>query len=504
MQRTVQEAGLVSDLLAAASKYESNKRNDDKNNGIPYLNGSIANYTKNLTMTFPVMCDDSISPETASMISRAIERNIVSMYQMMLAANSIKGSDGVEIIKKFYKGVDQNSSIDDIINAADKFANTNGIGESAIVDAKIREIVDEMVHELKTNQKVFPTNSFSESSLNDYLVSNRGGSTMVMESKKNDNKKNDDKKNDPDNNLIYRLRRMDLAMAKQNGENAKTQAEREKNAQRHAAQMGKIEAEKKKNDQNYEIQKAKNELAEEQEKNRINQQNYQNDVSLNVKRLVDSDVKKANELQPSLLIINYNNVSGDRVIEQKSFVAGVKTRLIPVESMDIVERLVAKNKSRLSFLNFIRATTGEIHRVSDFLLDIKQAKINAKNAAKHGMAAKMWEVLEKRSTANSYNKLKKHGNDASAITTLVISRETAEYMKKAFKFDIDQPRNAKLIIESYNLFSIVIADEINEVAKFIYDGNSNYEMLAFSFLSKENSDNKAYKQVINLMNKQGR
>jgi hypothetical protein len=499
MQRTVQEAGLVSDLLAAASKYESNKRNDDKNNGIPYLNGSIANYTKNLTMSFPVMCDDSISPETASMISRAIERNIVSMYQMMLAANSIKGSDGVEIIKKFYKGVDQNSSIDDIIDAADKFANTSGIGESAIVDAKIREIVDEMVHELKTNQKVFPTNSFSESSLNDYLVSNLGGSTMVMESKKNDNKKNN-----PDNNLIERLRRMDLAMAKQNGKNAKTAAEREKNAQRHAAQMGKIEAEKSKNDQNYEIQKAKNELAEKQEKNRVIQQNYQNDTALNVKRLVDSDVKKANEMQPSLLIINYNNVSGGNVIEQKSFVAGIKSRLIPVESMDIVERLVAKNKSKLSFINLIRATTGEIHLFTDFLLNIKQAKINAKNAAKHGMAAKMWEVLEKRSTANSYNKLKKHGNDASAITTLVISRETAEYMKKAFKFDIDQPKNAKLIIESYNLLSIVIADEINEVAKFIYDGNSNYEMLAFSFLSKENSDNKAYKQVINLMNKQGR
>ena len=126
-------------------------------------------------------------------------------------------------------------------------------------------------------------------------------------------------------------------------------------------------------------------------------------------------------MQPSLLIINYNNVSGDRVIVQKSFVAGVKTRLIPVEPMDIVERLVAKNKSKLSFVNLIRATTGEIHLFTDFILNIKQANINAKNAAKHGMAAKMWEVLEKRSTANSYNKLKKHGNDASAITTLVIS-----------------------------------------------------------------------------------
>ena len=50
-----------------------------------YTYGSISNYTKNLIMTFPCMCDDSLSATTASMISRANERNIVTMLQILFS-----------------------------------------------------------------------------------------------------------------------------------------------------------------------------------------------------------------------------------------------------------------------------------------------------------------------------------------------------------------------------------------------------------------------------------
>jgi hypothetical protein len=53
-------------------------------------------------------------------------------------------------------------------------------------------------------------------------------------------------------------------------------------------------------------------------------------------------------------------------------------------------------------------------------------------------------------------------------------------------------------MESYNLLCLVIADEANEVAKFLYDGNSEFEAVSYSVLSKEALD-REYRKEINLL-----
>ena len=236
----------------------------------------------------------------------------------------------------------------------------------------------------------------------------------------------------------------------------------------------------------------------------LRNKNVQFDIDTMSKQLLDSDVKKANEIVPTLMIIRYNELNTDGTIYgQKAFVAGVKSRLIPVDSSDIVERLVVKNKTKINFLNFIRATTGEIKLVKDFLLGVEQAKIDAKNSVKKGPAAKMWKVLENRSIKNNLNKLKRKGNDASAITTLVINQETVNIMKKEYDFDIENIKNARMIFDAYNLLGLVIADESIEVVKFLYVGNDTWEQQAYSYLERESNDN-SYKKVINLLTKSGR
>ena len=51
------------------------------------------------------------------------------------------------------------------------------------------------------------------------------------------------------------------------------------------------------------------------------------------------------------------------VVNRISFLAGVKSRLIAIEAMDIVERIVAKNKTAINFKNFIKIhnITSETH-----------------------------------------------------------------------------------------------------------------------------------------------
>ena len=115
----------------------------------------------------------------------------------------------------------------------------------------------------------------------------------------------------------------------------------------------------------------------------------------------------------------------------------------------------------------------------------------------------MWKVLENRSIKNNWNKLKRKGNDASAITTLVINQETVNIMKKEYNFDIENIRNARMIFDAYNLLGIIIADESIEVVKFLYVGNDSWEQLAYTYLEKETNDN-SYKKIINLLSKSGR
>ena len=458
----------------------------------PYLKGSISNYSRDLIMTFPMLCDNTLPPSTASMLSRANERNIVTMLELLFASAQFRSKGGgVEVLGSIHKNINANMSIDDYIETLDKFVATHENVSATAMNADIRRAIEEMCIGLKLPQKSYPVESFSERSLNDYTVFNIVGNSVVRE------------------NVILKEADIDDL----HGEDLKDELNREKLRQ---ARDQRISSYGPKNDplsdaqiKNYNAQTRRTNQQYDQDSelharriNQLDNQNFSSGVDFLQKQLLDTDIKKANEIAPSLMIVKYNEIDKVGDINQRSFIAGVKSRLISTDSSDIVERIVAKNKTKLSFLNLIRATTGEIGLVKDFLLCIDQAKIDAKNAVKKGESARMWKVLENRSSKNVFNKMIRKGNDATSITTLVINQETANILKKEYDFDIEKVSNARMIIDNYNLLGIIIADESIEVAKFLYAGNSEYETQAYSFLEKETNDN-SYKKVINLIGKMG-
>lgn len=454
-----------------------------------YLNGSISNYAKNLIMTFPTMCDDSLSPSTASMISKAHERNIITMLQLLLSSAQLRGTDGVDVLGKIHKNLDIDMGVDDYIDKIGDYVTSEGVSEEALKDRDFIIITNEMVRELKKPQHRFPVESFSENSLNDYTIYNSYGNTIVREDTYDDYTKRPNE---------YEERKLN----QQSNQNAIANGFAAKNY-RHRVDIDnknyKLNKKKYKNEINLKRDEYNHRVDNDDIRNRMSMNQMAND---NIQhQLLDQDVKKANEMQPSLMIIRYNYIDSDgKIYDQVPFVAGVKSRLIPVDSRDIVERLIVKNKTKINFLNFIRATTGEIKFGRDFLLSVKQAKIDAKNAVKKGPAAKMWNVLSNRSIRNNFNKLRKKGNDASSITTLVVNQETVNVMKNEFDFDLENIKNARMIMDAYNFLGIIICDESIEVVKVLYAGNSSWEQQAYSYLEKESNDN-SYRKVINLMGK---
>lgn len=503
----LEEDNLITSFLrdfSIQNRFDKNRIRKDN-----YLGGSISNYAKNLVMTFPTLCDDSLSPTTASMISRAHERNIVTMLELLFSSAQLRGTDGVDVLKKIHNNIDMDMSVDDYIDTIGQIATAaNESSDFKINEGQIRRVVSEMVRELKEPKRSFPVNSFSENSLNDYTVYNHNNGVLIRETKVLNEDKYDPY-NDPKfianrvdaeklnrfNNKSLDLKQKNLDLLHKKFKHQKTQDQISNG--RDKARLGFEKERLKLNRQEFDHQKNRAKAQDKKDQLMANQMMADN-IS---KQLLDQDVKKANEMQPALMIVRYSELDGDgNIYDQRPFVAGVKSRLIPVDSVDIVERLIVKNKTKINFLNFIRATTGEIHLVKDFLLSIKQAKIDAKNAVKKGPAAKMWNVLANRSTKNNLNKLRKKGNDASCITTLVVNQETVNIMKKEYDFDLEKYKNAKMIMDSYNLLGLIIADESIEVVKFLYAGNTMWEQQAYSYLERESNDN-SYRKVINLIGK---
>ena len=223
------------------------------------------------------------------------------------------------------------------------------------------------------------------------------------------------------------------------------------------------------------------------------------------KQLLPSDVKKANELVPTMMTINFcaEAKSGEYYVPVTA-VVGIKAKMYPVSSSDIVNRIVSKYTDKNSLLKLIKSTTKEISFFKDFLFAIDKAKIDALSQSRRGSSSKMWKILERRCIKSRVRRMLGSVNDASAITTLVLSSITVEAIKREYNIDVGNSGIIRPIMEAYNLMSTVIVDESLEYANFIFDtGDDEYETITFNALERESGDNN-YKKIINLMTKVAR
>lgn len=223
-------------------------------------------------------------------------------------------------------------------------------------------------------------------------------------------------------------------------------------------------------------------------------------------QVLDSDYKKANELMPTTMVVNFTIRGEKQNVVVSNAVVGVKAKLYPIGSEDIVGHLVSKNQERNWVTNFVRATTREISFLKDFVLAIDKAKLDAASLSTRGVTSsdKMWKVLERRATLSRLKRAMRQTNNMSAITTLVISQDEVEYMKKYYNIDIERVPNVINLFNSLNLMGFVVVDETLEVAKFIFDEQDpSWETISFTHLERESNDN-TYKRVVNLMTKMSR
>ena len=423
--------------------------------------GSIARRSSNLILVFPVLTSTSISIGTATMIQKAIERKCVALLQILFSSIQFcEDAENIqEYIKKFHRNLNTGTTFDDMMSVLDDMIKDESV---LITDADaynmVKEDMKNINYVLSTDLNPIGINEYK------YISDTHGNRSIFCEAngKGNGNSK------------------------PKSGWLTKDDFDKFADDIRGSIVKYNVSANDATTDKNF-----------SQSKDTAAVQKNYSDFFKN--QITSTEINKANELMPTTMIVNFITVKDGVKIIQNG-VIGVKAKLYPVDSMDIIDRISDKYNSSNTLFNLIRATTREISFFRDFLFAIDNAKLDAIKISKNSNSARLFRLLERRAVKNKYAQLLRK-NDASPITSLIMSQEEVEYLLKYFNLDMNKTAVAAKILESYNLMDIVIADEGLELAKFLYDDGSNmYEILPFDALQKEAKDN-SYKKVVNLLNK---
>lgn len=202
-----------------------------------------------------------------------------------------------------------------------------------------------------------------------------------------------------------------------------------------------------------------------------------------VPEVLNAEIKKTNELQPTLMEIQFRGTEGC----VGNAIVGVKAKLHYVDRDDIIDKLASKNKDRNGLFNFLRATTREISFFKDFLFAADKAKLDAVKVNKD--ASPIWKLLERRAMKSRINSVFSYTNDASAITTILISKDTADILKSEYELDVFRPTEILEVMDAYNIMAFFIVDDVNEKAWALFDDASKeYDLFSYDTLKKDDKD----------------
>ena len=438
------------------------------------MSSNIAKEAKGLTAVFPVLVSESVSVEQAQMIAKAAERKYVTMFQMLFAASQITDAKSAQsYLKKFHNNITSSldlsdMTVDDVIDFANKL--DEEVQTTALTNARITEATKAVLEDLAFNEnytKVLAEN-LNPVSLNNYKVKTVFGdykATQVSEA-------NDD---------YYTVEdRSDSTEWEGRDDNNGNVYKQRTNTTTRRTPIT-----------------ARDRAATLKDKNAT----LKDKADIISKQIVATDIKKANEATPSLMIINFVTQADGRDNEiVNTAVIGVKCVIHYIPSSEMMNRMVLKNTDRRGLLNFIRATTGEIQFFRDFLFAIDRAKIDAVAKTSKGSNSRIWKMLEIRANRAKMNTTARADNAAcAAITMLVLSKAEVDIIKQSYRLDLSKASTMLSVMKGYNFIGVAVIDEVNEKVDFLYDdGTKNFETISFMSLEREQGAGE-YKKMINTL-----
>ena len=550
LQPLNEDAGTVTavfDLAMGISKAVAKNKNKKI-----YSYSSLAKAASSLIAVFPVLVSRTIEAKVAQNISKFIEQKACSLFTLALQqANISTAQSGVEYLKNFHQNLDiGGAGVDTVVRTMQAWiggitdgaaldecgymyeAAYNRIGKDLYYDdllypdyhLKINQVnINQIMESVQniSNNKYIDTNSYNTASLEDLNV--------IHEIRAKYRKKPVEDIPDEYWNRHYRTKKNkinapidiqrkarenyakdmedDRAFRKENFERGRRIKREDKLDKEHDSDR-RYELDKRarldkehKEDRTYELEK-RSRMDKDYQKDREYELQVRDAEQLarissgrNVEFLKDQDIKKMNDAIPSLLVVRFYQSTTATVATE--FIIGVKSRMIPVTTAEVLRRIMNDNKDGKSFLNLMRTITGEL-KVSDFLFNLGRIKEDIRSCRVKGAYGDTWNLLKNRADAAKEQVKYGRRNDYAAITTVLISKADADELFRAENFDITDVRNALHFMESYNLMAFGIVDEATESFRILFDDDSRtFEEISFMMLERES--NREYKKLIQLM-----
>lgn len=485
----------IIDLIKDGSDATQDVANLNSYRGAGYAS-SITKATKGLVMEFPVLVSKANHIESAGIVAKAYEAKFVTLLHMAFVASNItNNAEGIEYIKNFHTNLDSNKlTVDDFMNVMDAF-----VDESSNITADSYAKYKAVTADMRNLCYCFG-DDIKESSLNSYKVMNNYGSLKVIQERKGDDPIDYAEK-------IISMRNKAIQSDNDTIRTSNDGIRTDNDIKRTNSQLYR---------NNLQNQMDKNRDRREEEKNFRDAKKVDSDIRKNnldmlntsqnliTNYIVPSDLKKANELTPTMMVVNFvykENETSEAVYQQ--LIVGVKAKLYEVEPMDVINKLITKHADSNLLLKLVKVNTRQISFVKDFLFAIDDAKLYALSKSRKGSTNKLFKVLERRALGSRASRTLGMKDYCKAITSLVISQEEAEELLKN-NIDVSNPKVIRSIMEQLNLISFAIIDESSESVKFIFDtGDDIYETIPLSKLEKEQKDGMS-KKVINLLAKMNR
>jgi len=484
---------------------------------------SISKATNGLTLIFPVLVDNTLPMSTAAMITKAVERKAVSLLQIAFSAFNITNSkDAYDYIKNFHTNIGGKMSMDSVISALDS------LSESTDMPKENRTMYNAVMEDFKKLCNYHLEDDINESSINDYKVLNRNNNMVIVkellddadrqrldaayaDARRRDNS-SDSQSIDYDSNgvpIASRWNRNAFSLDDER-KNAEFKSKEDNERQRRAEKAADNAFRDKKYSHDVRYQNRRDMIKDrndnrkyELDKKRSETQNAKDNIEMLQKQLLPSDVKKANEMVPTMMIINFKTTDeATQNVIARQVIIGVKAKMIAVDPEKVSNKIITKKADSNFLLKLIRTSTREISFVKDFLFAIDNAKLNAiANSSKGSPTYKYLRILERRALNGKVRKALKANNCSKAIATIVLSVEMVDYIRKYSNIDIMQPEVIRPIMEKLSTMMFIVADESMECIHLLMDtGDDTYETLAYTSLEREVSDG-ASKKAINLMTK---
>ena len=513
MGNTLHEAGSDTvDTIVQIAKGLSNVATNKVANKSEHSYSSIANASSKLIAVFPVLASRTVSFDTARMASKYIEQLSCQFFMFVLQqANISNAKDGIAYLRQFHQNLNMGDDNTDAVIAAMQSwidAYTKGTQESnTFADALNNEILSEsmvdpfmmqsddvkisasdmreLMHAMQESANIqFYDTKLNPLSIDDYVVREfAGGDYRVTVSP-------------------YILNE-----AKANKRKANNSYNENKEQHRHEEEMNKIYNDRMKTYQKAQSERDKQDAENEKQKkeaqkntSRDNDWRDANRMHNNTAFLKDQDIKKMNDALPSILIVKFYQKNSDGGVSgvATEFIIGIKSKVVPITTTEILRRIMNDNKDGQKFLKFMRVITGEL-KASDVLLGLSRIADDVKSYKVKGARGDIWTLLQNRAVAAKEQVRSGKHNDFSAITTVLISQQDADELYREENFDINDPKNAIHFMQSYNLMGFAIADDSNEVLHLLLDnGSKNFEDISYRMLERETQDS-TYKKLINLM-----